>query len=145
MKWARGVGWTLLVGAPIVCAAQCRETPTVQMNERTAESHLLAKKDLILPERMPEQFRIEKVVLVITVDRKGVICDVRAQTGPKSLRQSAVQTVKDHWRYRRFLVNWKPVVAQFPVTVKFLLPREQRRQTAQGAGLHRSVVGVQTA
>lgn len=130
---------------PPTCAAQCRETPTVQMDERTAGSHLLAKKDLVLPERIPRRFRIEKVVLLITVDREGAICEVQAKTGPKGLRHSAVQTVKEHWRYRRFLVDWKPVVAQFPVTVKFLLPKVLSRETAQGAGRHRSVGVVQTA
>lgn len=137
--------WVACLTAPMVGAAQCGEAPTVQMDERVAQSHLLAKKDLVLPEPMPEQFRIEKVVLVVTVDREGIICEVKAMAGPKNLRQSAVRTVKEHWRYRRFLVDWKPVVAQFPVTVKFLLPKEPPRQTAQGAGRHRFVEAVPTA
>jgi hypothetical protein len=136
--------WALFL-VPAMGLAQCGEAPAVQMDERTAASHLLAKKDLVLPERMPEQFRIAKVILIVTVDREGTICDVKARSGPRDLRQTAVQTVKDHWRYRRFLVNWKPVVAQFPVTVKFLLPREQPRQTAQKEGANRAVAALQTA
>lgn len=137
--------WLVLLGVPTMGAAQCGETPAVQMDERTAASHLLAKKDLVLPERVPEQFRIAKVVLMVTVDREGIVCDVKARAGPRDLRQTAVQTVKEHWRYRRFLVNWRPVVAQFPVTVKFLLPKEQPRQTAREAGAYRAVETRQTA
>jgi len=142
-RWPGILG--LMLAVPVAAAAQCRETPTVQMDERTARSHLLVKKDLVLPERIPKRFRIEKVVLLITVDREGAICEVQAKTGPKGLRHSAVQTVKEHWRYRRFLVDWKPVVAQFPVTVKFLLPKAPPSETAQGAGRHRFVEVVQTA
>jgi len=135
----------LLLAAPALAAAVCGETPAVQMDERTAASHLLAKKDLVLPKQMPEDFRIEKVVLIITVDREGTICQVKPTSGPKHLRKAAVRTVKEHWRYRRFLVNWKPVVAQFPVTVKFLLPKEPPRDTARVAVWRRPVDVVHTA
>lgn len=145
MKVLSQFAWLILAGAPVMGLAQCGEGPTVQMDERTAASHLLAKKDLVIPERMPEHFRIEKVTLVITVDREGSICDVQAKAGPQKLRESAVRTVKAHWRYRRFLVNWKPVVAQFPVTVKFLLPKEEPRQTAQGEGLQRQFIVARVA
>jgi len=137
--------WMVFFVAPATGAAQCLEAPTVQMDERTAKSHLLAKKDLVLPEQMPERFRIERVIVVITVDRDGTICEVKAKSGPKNLGPFAVKTVKKHWRYRRFLVNWKPVVAQFPATVKFLLPKEQPRQTAQGVGLLQTIEVVQAA
>jgi hypothetical protein len=139
VKLRSQLAWLALFVAPVTGAAQCLEASAVQMDERTAKSHLLAKKDLVLPEVMPEHFRIEKVVVFITVDRDGTICEVKARTGPKRLWPTAVQTVKDHWRYRRFLVDWKPVVAQFPVTVKFLLPKEQPRQRAQTSGLLRAI------
>ncbi len=107
------------------------------MDERTAESHLLAKKDFVLPEEAPRHFRIEKVVVLITVDRDGDVCEVKAWKGRKDLRLSAVQIVKEHWRYRRFLVDWKPVVAQFPGTVNFLLSKEPLGRAAQGIGILR--------
>jgi hypothetical protein len=104
------------------------------MDEKTAESHLLAKRDLQIPADAPRLARIQKVILQVTVDREGTICDVEPASGRQDLRETAVKIVKEHWRYRRFLVDWKPVVAQFPVTVHFLLPRTEprlvvRRQT----------------
>lgn len=137
--------WLALFMAPATGATQCLEAPAVQMDERTAQSHLLAEKDLVLPEPIPKHFRIEKVVVIVTVDRDGGICEVKGRKGPKNLWPSAVQTVKEHWKYRRFLVNWKPVVAQFPATVKFLVPKEQPRQTVQGVGFLGVTEVVQTA
>jgi hypothetical protein len=116
---------------PEPSAAQCRETPKVLMDERTAESHLLAKKDPVLPEGPAPLVRVQKVVLLVTVDREGVICDVRAAAGPKSLRAAAARTVRKHWRYRPFLVDWKPVVARFPVTVTFVVAKAGPRVTAR--------------
>lgn len=116
---------------PEPSAAQCRETPKVLMDERTAESHLLAKKDPVLPEGPVALVRVQKVVLIVTVDRAGMICDVRAVTRPRSLRAAAARTVRKHWRYRPFLVDWKPVVARFPVTVTFVLAKTGPRVTAR--------------
>jgi hypothetical protein len=87
------------------------------MDERTAASHLLSKRDLEVPAAFPLA-RVNEVKLLVTVDRDGAICDVRAMAGPKELRPAAVQIVWNHWRYRRFLVDWKPTVVQFPVTVR---------------------------
>ena len=105
------------------------------MDERTAETHLLAKRDPVLPAPVPALARRRKVVLLVTVDRQGVICDVRPMAGPKALRSAAVKTVKQHWSYRPFLVDWKPVVARFPVSVEFVLAEPEPRLTARRDGL----------
>lgn len=125
----------LVFGIPRLWASGCSETPSVLMDERTAETHLLSKQDLVLPAPVPALARVRKVVLLVTVDRQGAICDVRPVIGPKALRRVAVKTVKKHWRYRPFLVDWKPVVARFPVSVRFILPQVEPRLTArQGEG-----------
>jgi hypothetical protein len=121
----------LVLGIPRLRASGCSETPSVLMDERTAETHLLSKRDPVLPAQVPGLARVRKVVLLVTVDRQGVICNVRPVAGPKALRRVAVQTVKKHWRYRPFLVDWKPVVARFPVSVRFVLPQEEPRLTAR--------------
>jgi hypothetical protein len=115
------VGWAVVLAlAPLLqpwARAVCEEKPTVWMDERTAASHLLSKRDLEVPAAFPLA-RVNEVKLLVTVDRDGAICDVRAMAGPKELRPAAVQIVWNHWRYRRFLVDWKPTVVQFPVTVR---------------------------
>ena len=125
----------MIVGVPRLRASGCSATPSVLMDERTTETHLLAKKDPVLPTRVPALARVRKVVLLVTVDRQGVICDVRPVAGPKALRSAAVKTVKKHWRYRPFLVDWKPVVARFPVSVEFVLAEPEPRLTAYRDGL----------
>lgn len=128
------VCWCATLFVPLVTrlwAAGCAETPSVLMDERTADTHLLAKKDPVLPAYVPALARVHKVVLLVTVDREGAICDVRPVSGPKALRKLAVRTVKKHWRYRPFLVDWKPVVVRFPVSVRFVLPQTEPRLTAR--------------
>ena len=89
----------------------------------------------MLPAPVPALARVRKVVLLVTVDRQGVICEVRPVAGPRGLRRAAVKTVTKHWRYRPFLVDWKPVVARFPVSVEFVLAEPEPRLTARRDGL----------
>ncbi|MBI1940502.1 MAG: hypothetical protein HYS33_03215 [Acidobacteria bacterium] len=138
VPWKRRAAALVLIcaiGMPESGTAQCSEEPTILMDERTAESHLVSKKDLGLPPELPKQVQVRTVVLLVTVDREGAICEVKPVLGPKELQETAVKTVKQHWRYRRFLLDWKPVVAQFPVTVKFALPRDEPRLTAMRRAL----------
>lgn len=125
-----GAALALVLAVPDFCRAQCRETPTVLMDERTAETHLLARKDPELPTNAPALARVEKITLLVTVDRQGAICDVRPVAGPQHLRSRAVRAVRKHWRYRPFLIDWKPVVARFPVTVRFASRKPEPRLTA---------------
>ena len=112
-------------------AGECREDPAVQMDEQAAESHLLAKKNPELPPERLRLFRTHRVVVLVTVDREGAICDARAVRGPEDLRQPAERAVRKHWKFRPFLVNWKPDVAQFPVTVDFVRPGTEPQLKAE--------------
>ena len=111
--------------APVALAGACREKPSVQMDERAAQSHLLAKKDPELPAGDGMLVRARRVVVLVTVDREGTICDAKAVRGPEELREAAARAVKKHWKFRPFLVDWKPVVAQFPVSVRFVRLRTE--------------------
>ncbi len=129
----------LLFGVSESALAACSEKPTVWMDEQTAASHLRAKRDPELPASMAWIGSVQEVALVITVDRSGNICDVKPTSGPPGLMKEAAEAVRKHWRYRPFLVDWKPVVAQSPVTVRFL-PRKQndtRRRIARAEGAAR--------
>lgn len=117
---------------PQPCAALCREKPSVMLDEKTAATHLLSKKDPELP--LHAQWRSSaEVVLRVTVDREGKICDVKPLAGPPELHRPAVRAVKSDWSYRPFLVDWKPVVAQFPVTVRFVPRRGDPKRLAARA------------
>ena len=62
------------LGLPLLGRSSCPEEPTVWMNEATAESHLLAKRDLEGPAHFPELFLVRRVIVLVTVDREGGIC-----------------------------------------------------------------------
>ncbi|MEJ2008698.1 MAG: energy transducer TonB [Acidobacteriota bacterium] len=106
--------------------AKCREKPTVWMNERTAASHLITSLKFVFPAGAPVLARIRSVVVIVTVDRTGRICEGKAAAGPMELRRSAEKIVKSSWRYRPFFLDGKRVIVQFPVTVNFVLPAGKR-------------------
>ena len=111
----------LLLAASPPGVAQCTEKPTVWMNEHTAASHLLASRKFVFPAEVPVLAQIRSVVVTMTVSRKGNICEAKATAGPRELWQAAEKVVRSSWRYRPFLLDGKPVVVQFPVTVHFVV------------------------
>ena len=129
-----GMGWgwfpallCVLLALPRPAGGVCREPPAVWMGEATAASHLLAWRDALLPAGTAHLGLRRMVVLRVTVDRQGKICEVSPVAGRRALIDTAVRTVKKHWRYRRFLVDGRPAVVQFPFTLRFVLPPEDRR------------------
>lgn len=119
------LGSVLILITPARLGGECREKPKVVMDERSAESHLITKMDPELPESGSRLVRPHRVVVVVTVDRDGTICHTSAVSGPEALRVLAAKAVKKHWKYRPFLVDWEPVVAQFPVSVHFVRSRTE--------------------
>jgi len=127
-RWFLGSGaFAFVLAASQAGWAQCREQPAVFLDERTAATHLLAKVDPELPATASPLDITAAVVLRVTVDRRGRICALTPVSGPPDLHRPALDTVKKHWRYRPFRLNWKPVVAQFPVTVRFNPPKRGPR------------------
>jgi hypothetical protein len=114
------------LAAPQGGRAACSEKPLVQMDEFTARSHVIARRDVELPAAFRRFTRPQSVVLLITVDRQGEICGLRPLAGPVEWRNEAMRVVTKHWRFRPFRLDWKPVVAQFPVTVRCVPSRRER-------------------
>jgi hypothetical protein len=120
---ARGF-WLLLLVHPLLAVAECPEKPSLWLDEPTAASHLVTRRDAELPAGKVRLRGVQRVVLLVTVDREGRICQAKAVSGREDLRALAATHVKKYWRYRPFLLNWKPAMAQFPVTLKFF-PRKE--------------------
>ncbi|HZT70909.1 MAG TPA: energy transducer TonB [Terriglobia bacterium] len=106
---------------PLKGIAGCSEQPTVWMDESTAASHLLTSRKFVFPAVVPVLAQIRSVTVIATVGRKGEICGAKAEAGGGEFREAAENIVKTSWRFRPFLLDRKPVVAQFPVTVNFVL------------------------
>lgn len=121
-----GVVLFLLVAPPRVGLAECTGAPTVWMSEHTAASHLLSSRKIVFPAVMPVLARLRDVVVTVTVNRNGGVCKAKAEAGPVELRAAAEKVVKTSWRYRPFLLDRKPVVVQFPVTVHFVISLDRK-------------------
>ena len=116
----------LLLMAPQAGLAKCKEKPAVWMNERTAASHLLSSRKFVFPAVLPVLAQVRSVVVLVTVNRAGDVCEAKAETGPTELRAAAEKIVRSSWRYRPFLLDWKPVVVQMPVTVNFVISADRK-------------------
>ncbi len=58
------------------------------------------------------------VILAATISKSGAIENLRVQSGPAMLRNSAMDAVKN-WRYRPYLLNNQPVEVETTVNVVF--------------------------
>jgi hypothetical protein len=121
-----GVLLFLLSATPQAGLARCTEKPTVWMNERTAASHLRSSRKFVFPAVVPVLVRVRSVVVMVTVNRAGGVCEAKAKTGPAELQAAAERIVRTSWRYRPFLLDWKPVVVQMPVTVNFVISADRK-------------------
>lgn len=132
-RFARVPGALLILAFVVSEAgiAQCTEKPTVWMGEHTASSHLLAGRNFVFPAKTPVLAHIRSVIVRVTVNRKGKICEAKATAGPMQFREAAEKVVKTSWRYRPFLLDRKPVVVQFPVTLNFLLSADKDVKTLE--------------
>ena len=119
----------LVLAASQPVLAQCPEKPTVWMSEQTSASHLLSSRKFVFPVDVPALAHIRSVVVIVTVDRKGNVCEARAKAGPRELWAAAQRVVRTSWRYRPFLLDWKPVVVQMPVTVNFVISLDRKDRT----------------
>jgi hypothetical protein len=124
-----GALFFLLLAASQAGLAECTEKPTVWMNERTAASHLLSSRKIVFPAVVPVLAHIRSVVVIVTINRTGGVCEARAEAGPTELRAAAEKIARTSWRYRPFLLDWKPVVVQIPVTVNFVISLDRKDRT----------------
>jgi protein TonB len=60
------------------------------------------------------------VVLQATISKNGSITNLRVQSGPAMLQQSALDAVRN-WRYKPYLLNGDPVEVETTVNVVFSL------------------------
>jgi TonB family protein len=82
--------------------------------------NLISKVQPVYPQEAKEA-RIEgKVVLDAIINKDGVVENLKSQSGPKELQQSALDAVRQ-WRYKPFLLNGNPIEVETTVTVVYSL------------------------
>lgn len=132
-----GKSWAVTMLFLLLCADEgtgaCQERPIAIVDEAAGVSHLVARRDPDLPPGYPWTGTPPEVILRATVDREGIICDLKPLAGPRELFRPAMNTVKRYWRYRPFLLDWKPAPVQFPIRVYFGPPKRQPQRVVAGS------------
>jgi len=62
------------------------------------------------------------VEMLATINKRGVITDVKVISGDAMLAKPAVDAVRQ-WKYRPYLLNGEPVDIQTQITINFKSPR----------------------
>lgn len=83
-----------------------------------AEANLVHKTDPAYPQMAKIAHIQGDVVLLLTINEKGEVSNVRTVSGHPILIQAAMDTVKQ-WQYKPFLINGEPVEVQTMATVRF--------------------------
>ena len=65
-----------------------------------------------------------KVVLDVVIGKDGSVQNLKVASGPKELRQSALDAVKQ-WKYKPFLLNGQPIEVATKVTITYTLKKDK--------------------
>ena len=62
------------------------------------------------------------VVLKAVIDKEGDVSNLKVDSGPKELQQSALDAVRQ-WKYKPYLLNGEPVAVTTTVNIKYSLSK----------------------
>lgn len=97
--------------------------PTViNVSPKEMEQNIITKVNPKYPVDA-KKARIEgKVVLNVVIGKDGSVLNLKVASGPKELRQSALDAVKQ-WKYKPFLLNGQPIEVATKVTITYTLEK----------------------
>jgi protein TonB len=87
-----------------------------------AEGMLLRRTEPVYPAFAKSAHVSGTVVLSGEITKTGTLAGLRVLSGPASLREAALDAVKN-WRYRPYMLNSQPVEVQTTIRVIFSLER----------------------
>jgi len=94
-----------------------------QVSAGVAEGMAIHKTPPVYPKIAKDSRVSGTVVLAATINRSGLLENVRVISGSQMLRGAAVEAVKT-WRYRPYMLNNQPVAVQTTINVVFSLGKE---------------------
>ena len=103
-------------------SASTSSTPTVQVTAREMEANVISKQVPKYPADAKRAGIQGKVVLGAVINEKGEVERLKVVSGPKQLRQSALDAVQQ-WKYKPYLVNGKPVAVRTTINVTYTLQK----------------------
>lgn len=86
------------------------------------EGMLLQKVLPMYPARARRDGVQGQVVLKAVIGKDGTIADLRPLQGPEELSAAAMDAVQ-HWRFRPYQLNGKPVEVETDIRLNFQLPK----------------------
>jgi TonB family protein len=99
-----------------------QSTPPAAVPASVMENQIISK---VVPKYPPEakKARIQgKVVLNAVIGKDGSVLDLKVDSGPKELRQSALDAVKQ-WKYKPYLFNGQPVEVATKINITYTLAK----------------------
>ena len=63
-----------------------------------------------------------KVVLGAIIDKEGSVANLKVDSGPKELRQSSIDAVRQ-WKYKPYLRNGQPVEVRTKINIVYTLKK----------------------
>jgi TonB family protein len=117
--WRWQQGWHELE-APIPSKATQAVKPQLQVPADVMRQRLRHEVPPQYPENAQRAGVQGMVVLDAVVSEEGAVTEVKANRGPDSLAQAAIDAVR-WWRYDPYVVNGQPVAVQTTIAVNFRL------------------------
>lgn len=97
----------------------------VNVSPKTMENQLITK---VMPKYPVEakKARIEgKVVLNAVIGKDGSVLNLKVDSGPRELQQSALDAVRQ-WKYKPYLLNGEPVEVMTKININYTLEKNKK-------------------
>jgi TonB family protein len=94
----------------------------VNVSPKTMEQNIVTKVQPKYPVEAKKAGIQGKVVLRAIIDKEGNVTNLKVDSGPKELRQSSLDAVRQ-WKYKPYLLNGQPVAVATTVNIYYCLAK----------------------
>jgi TonB family protein len=95
---------------------------SLRVSQGVSQGLLLKKVPPVYPPMALQLHKDGTVELLTTINKQGLITNVKVLSGEAMLAKPAVDAVRQ-WKYRPYLLNGEPVEIQTQITINFKVPR----------------------
>ena len=95
---------------------------SVNVSPKTMQNQIIHKVQPQYPMEAKKAAIQGKVVLGAIIGKEGSVTNLKVDSGPKELQQSALDAVRQ-WKYRPYLLNGQPVEVRTKINVVYTLKK----------------------
>ena len=99
-----------------------RHPALINLSAKQMEGNLITKVTPKYPVEAKKHRIQGKVVLKAIIGKEGNVTDLKVESGPKELRQSSLDAVRQ-WKYKPYLLNGQPVAVATTVNINYSLSK----------------------